>query len=75
MAIVGTPTVAIAVNFGTLRITRSNSNRKKKYQSGRGTKVVVVGFAFGDSSAPNISDKKMITPSTIAAMIESFATA
>ena len=37
MQIVGTPMVAIGVNFGTLRITRSTSNRKKKYQSGRGT--------------------------------------
>jgi hypothetical protein len=37
MQIVGTPIVAIGVNFGTFFITRRTSNRKKKYQSGRGT--------------------------------------
>ena len=37
MQSVGTPIVAMSVNFGTLRMTRSTSNRKKKYQSGRGT--------------------------------------
>ena len=36
MQIVGTPIVASGVRLGGL-ITRSNSNRKKKYHSGRGT--------------------------------------
>ena len=75
MQIVGMPTVAIGVHLGTLRITRRSSNRKKKYQSGRGTKVVVVGLAFGPSSAPNSSDRKMITARTMHAMTASLATA
>ena len=61
MQIVGTPIVARSVNFGRFFITRSTSNRKKKYQSGRGTYVVVVGLTLGPSSAPNISARKMIT--------------
>ena len=75
MQIVGTPIVAIGVNFGTFFITRRTSNRKKKYQSGRGTYVVVVGSALGPSSAPNISARNAITKITIIAMIESLATA
>src|SRR5438067_1883840 len=74
MQIVGTPIVAIGVKTGGL-MTRRTSNRKKKYQSGRGTYVVVVGSALGPISAPNISDRKMITIMTTSAMIASFATA
>ncbi len=37
MQIVGTPIVAIGVNFGTFFMTRRTSKRKKKYHSGRGT--------------------------------------
>jgi hypothetical protein len=37
--------------------------------------VVVVGSAFGPSSAPRTSAMRMMIPTTIAAMIESLATA
>ena len=37
MQIVGTPIVAMSVNLGMFFMTRKTSNRKKKYQSGRGT--------------------------------------
>ena len=37
MQIVGTPIVARSVNLGMFFITLRTSNRKKKYQSGRGT--------------------------------------
>src|SRR5579875_2251502 len=72
---VGTPIVAIGVNFGTFLMTRRTSKRKKKYQSGRGTYVVVVGLALGPISAPNSSDSTMITIITIMAMTASLATA
>src|SRR5437763_15614018 len=74
MQIVGTPIVASGTSAGGLMM-RSTSKRKKKYHSGRGTYVVVVGSAFGPSSAPKISDMRMIVPTTITAMIESLATA
>ena len=74
MQIVGTPIVAIGVNFGTFFMTRSTSKRKKKYQSGRGTYVVVVGSAFGASSAPNRRARKTMTAMVIIAMTASWAT-
>ena len=74
MQIVGTPIVASGTNSGGL-MTRSSSKRKKKYHSGRGTYVVVVGSAFGPISAPSTIDITMMTSSTIAAIAESFATA
>jgi hypothetical protein len=55
--------------------TRRSSNRKKKYHSGRGVYVVVVGSAFGPISAPRKIDRRMITSSTIAAITLSFRTA
>src|SRR5664280_1045569 len=55
--------------------TRRTSNRKKKYHSGRGTYVVVVGFALGPSSAPSTSDIAMMTAITMHAIAESLATA
>src|SRR3954468_24232493 len=57
--IVGTPIVATGVRIAGL-ITRRSSKRKKKYHSGRGTYVVVVGSAFGPSSAPNMIDMATI---------------
>src|SRR3954451_6181424 len=74
MQTVGTPIVASGTSTAGL-ITRSSSNRKKKYHSGRGTYVVVVGSAFGPSSAPKISDMRMIATRTKTAISESFATA
>ena len=74
MQIVGTPIVASGVRIAGL-MTRSSSKRKKKYHSGRGTYVVVVGSAFGPSSAPNMSDIRMIANRTTHAISESFATA
>src|SRR3954464_6814899 len=71
---VGIPIVATGTSTGGL-ITRRSSNRKKKYHSGRGTYVVVVGSAFGPSSAPNVSDMTMIDSSTTQAMTLSFVTA
>ena len=53
-------------------ITRSSSKRKKKYHSGRGVYVVVVGSAFGPSSAPRISDIRMMTVSVMHAIKLSF---
>ena len=60
MQMVGMPTVAIGTSSLGL-ITRSSSKRKKKYHSGRGTYVVVVGSVFGPSSAPRMSDIATIT--------------
>src|SRR3954470_3967608 len=74
MQIVGTPTVANGTSAGGL-ITRRTSKRKKKYHSGRGTYVVVVGSAFGPSSAPRTIDIVMITAITITAIRLSLATA
>src|ERR1700689_604113 len=74
MQIVGTPIVASGTRLGVLMMRRS-SNRKKKYHSGRGTYVVVVGLALEPSSAPRTSDIVMMTAITITAMIESLATA
>src|SRR5215813_7793866 len=74
MQIVGMPIVASGTRAAGL-ITRSNSNRKKKYHSGRGVYVVVVGSALGPSSAPRVSDMKMITPITTQAISASLATA
>src|SRR5215210_3983831 len=74
MQIVGTPIVASGVRTAVL-ITRRTSKRKKKYHSGRGTYVVVVGSAFGPSSAPKMIDIVMIDSSTTHAISESFATA
>jgi hypothetical protein len=74
MQTVGTPTVASGVRTGGL-ITRRTSKRKKKYHSGRGTYVVVVGSAFGPSSAPKMIDIVMIDASTTHAITESLATA
>src|SRR5262245_48266586 len=70
----GMPSVATKTSSGGL-ITRSSSKRKKKYHSGRGTYEVVVGSAFGPSSAPRISDMKMITIRTMQAISESLPTA
>src|SRR4028119_2244361 len=55
MQIVGTPIEASGVSDGGL-MTRRTSKRKKKYHSGRGVYVVVVGSTFGPSSAPRPSD-------------------
>src|SRR3954466_4447643 len=74
MQIVGMPIVASGTSAGGL-ITRSSSKRKKKYHSGRGVYVVVVGSAFGPSSAPRTIDMTMIDSMTTQAMAESFATA
>src|SRR5207249_11854207 len=74
MQIVGIPMVAIGTSAGGL-ITRSSSKRKKKYHSGRGTYVVVVGSALGPSSAPRTIDSAMMTPITMHAMAASLATA
>src|SRR5947209_20406312 len=73
MQSVGTPMIANGVHTGGL-ITRSTSNRKKKYHSGLGTYVVVVGSDLGPSSAPKYSDRKTIIPITIAAIHASLAT-
>jgi hypothetical protein len=56
-------------------ITRRTSNRKKKYHSGRGVYVVVVGSALGPCSAPSTMAMTAITKTTIRAMVESFITA
>src|SRR5215207_7992017 len=74
MQIVGTPIVASGVSTEGL-ITRRTSNRKKKYHSGRGTYVVVVGSALGPSSAPKMIAIEMIDSSTTHAITESLATA
>jgi hypothetical protein len=74
MQIVGMPIVASGTSAGGF-ITRSSSKRKKKYHSGRGVYVVVVGSAFGPSSAPRTIDMRMIDSMTTQAMAESFATA
>src|SRR4051812_10247608 len=74
MQIVGTPTVANGTSAGGL-MTRRTSKRKKKYHSGRGTYVVVVGSAFGPSSAPSTIDIVMMTIITITAITLSLATA
>src|SRR5918994_7715899 len=74
MHTVGTPIVASGVRTAGL-ITRRTSKRKKKYHSGRGTYVVVVGAAFGPSSAPKMIDIVMIEASTTHAITESLATA
>src|SRR4051812_39354002 len=74
MQIVGTPTVANGTSAGGL-MTRRTSKRKKKYHSGRGTYVVVVGSALGPSSAPRTIDIVMITSITMQAIVESLATA
>src|SRR5947209_5377113 len=71
---VGTPIVASGTRLGGL-ITRRTSNRKKKYHSGRGTYVVVVGLALEPSSAPSTSDIVMITAITTHAIAASLATA
>src|ERR1035438_7430946 len=71
---VGTPIVARSTRLGGL-ITRRTSNRKKKYHSGRGTYVVVVGLALGPSSAPSTRDIAMMTTITTTAIAPSFATA
>src|SRR3954452_24154570 len=68
MQIVGTPMVANGTSSGGL-MTRRTSKRKNKYHSGRGTYVVVVGSAFGPSSAPSISDIRMMTAMTIIIMM------
>src|SRR5919199_3505765 len=70
MQTVGTPMVATGTSTEGL-MTRSSSNRKKKYHSGRGTYVVVVGSAFGPSSAPKRIDMTMIVIMTMHAMTES----
>src|SRR3954447_12314376 len=74
MQIVGMPIVASGTSAGGL-ITRSSSKRKKKYHSGRGVYVVVVGSALGPSSAPSTIDMRMIDSMTTQAMAESLATA
>ena len=74
MQTVGMPIVATGVRTAGL-ITRSSSKRKKKYHSGRGTYVVVVGSAFGPSSAPKMIDIVMIDSITTHAIAPSFATA
>src|SRR3954462_6663538 len=74
MQMVGTPTVANGTSAGGL-MARRTSKRKKKYHSGRGTYVVVVGSAFGPSSAPSTIDIVMMTIITITAMTLSLATA
>src|SRR5689334_25416998 len=74
MQIVGMPIVASGTSAGGL-ITRSSSKRKKKYHSGRGVYVVVVGSALGPSSAPSTIDIVMITAITTHAIAASFATA
>ena len=63
MQIVGMPIVASGTSAGGL-MTRSSSKRKKKYHSGRGVYVVVVGSAFGPSSAPRTIDMAMIDAMT-----------
>jgi hypothetical protein len=65
------PTVAMNTSAGGFT-TRSSSKRKKKYHSGRGVYVVVVGSAFGPSSAPNRMAIRMITPIVIDAIVPSF---
>jgi hypothetical protein len=74
MQIVGTPMVASGVSSGRL-MTFSSSKRKKKYHSGRGVYVVVVGSALGPSSAPRMSDMRMIASMTTHAIAPSLATA
>ena len=74
MQMVGIPTVAMNTSAGGLT-TRRSSKRKKKYHSGRGVYVVVVGSAFGPSSAPNRIAIAMITNRTMHAMAESLSTA
>src|ERR671925_456650 len=74
MQMVGIPIVASGVSSGGLT-TRRTSKRKKKYHSGRGTYVVVVGSALGPSSAPKMIDIVMMASRTMHAMIESFVTA
>src|SRR5215212_4375458 len=74
MQIVGMPIVASGTSAAGL-MTLSSSKRKKKYHSGRGTYVVVVGSAFGPSSAPRISDSITIAKIVMQAMTLSFATA
>jgi len=74
MQIVGTPIAASGVSDGGLTIRRT-SKRKKKYHSGRGVYVVVVGSTFGPSSAPSTSDMRMIDTMTTQAMSESLAIA
>src|SRR3954466_6578654 len=71
MQMVGTPIVAMNTSAGGL-ITRSSSNRKKKYHSGRGGEGGVVGSAFGPSSAPSTIDITMMTSSTMQAIKLSF---
>src|SRR6202035_1698485 len=72
MPIVGTPIVASGARLGGLMIL-STSKRKKKYHSGRGTYVVVVGFALDPSSAPSPRDIVMITAITTQAIASSFS--
>ena len=74
MQIVGMPIVASGTSSAGL-MTRRSSKRKKKYHSGRGTYVVVVGSAFGPSSAPKMIDIATIVRTTSIAISESFATA
>ena len=74
MQIVGMPIVASGTSTAGL-MTLSSSKRKKKYHSGRGTYVVVVGSAFGPSSAPRMSDIITMASTVTAAITESFATA
>src|SRR6266542_3586803 len=74
MATVGIPIVAIGTAQGGL-ITRSSSKRKKKYHSGRGVYVVVVGSTFGPCSAPSRTDSPTITSATISIIVVSFRTA
>src|SRR3954466_10589581 len=74
MQIVGTPTVANGTSAGGL-MTRRTSKRKKKYHSGRGTEVFVVGSALGARSARRTIDIVMITIITITAITLSLATA
>src|SRR4051812_5034693 len=71
---VGTPMVANGTSSGGL-ITRRTSKRKKKYHSGRGTYVDVVGSALGPNSAPRTIDIVMMTTITNSIMMLSFATA
>ena len=72
--IVGMMIVANRTRFGPFS-TRKSSNRKKKYQSGRGTYVVVVGSAFGPCSAPKTIESRAMTRTTTRAIVESFSTA
>src|ERR1700749_2354285 len=59
MQMVGMPIVARATNSGGLT-TRSSSKRKKKYHSGRGVEVVVVGSGVGHGSAPRMIELRRI---------------